>query len=259
MLKITKFWTVGLLSALSLTGCKMSTLNSELPSPEVAVTPAALPTTVKPYPQIESALTCIKDSGALRGVTFVVGSFADSTGKINAVATGATGNFLPQGGSASFITDALRKSGASVISTYFGAPARKLPARYAINGIFNSLDFGTPVKGDVRIAGIGPTIGVGWAQLTLSIQLDRAATRLNRQMSMIQRPVRYKQIGVGSGRVFDSTLVTGNLAFQNQQRLQFEALNGPIALGVVDVIMKEFPRSTGHCRTQVANLLKEHG
>jgi hypothetical protein len=74
-------------------------------------------------------------------------------------------------------------------------------------------------------------------------------------MSMIQRPVRYRQIGVGSGRVFGSTLFTGNIAAQDQERLQFEALNGPIALGVADVIMKEFPAAANACRGMVADLL----
>jgi hypothetical protein len=37
--------------------------------------------------------------------------------------------------------------------------------------------------------------------------------------------------------------------------LQFEALNGPIALGVADVIMKEFPVAAKACRGIVADLL----
>ena len=81
------------------------------------------------------------------------------------------------------------------------------------------------------------------------------ATRLNRQMSMIQRPVRYAQLGVGVGKTFDSTLVTGNIVVQNQERLQFEALNGPIALGVADVVMKEFSRARRECGGIVADLL----
>jgi len=187
----------------------------------------------------------------------VVGSFADSTGKINATAQGATGAFVPQGGSAAYITDAIAKAGGHVISTYFGPPTRKIPASYAINGIFNSLDFGDPFAADVRLAGIGPTANIGWAQLSLSIQLDAADTRLNRQMSMIQRPVRYSQLGVGTGRDFSGTLVTGNVAFQNQERLQLEALNGPIALGVADVLMKEFPAAGAHCRSIVAELFRK--
>ena len=74
-------------------------------------------------------------------------------------------------------------------------------------------------------------------------------------MSMIQRPVRYAQLGVGAGKTFDSTLVTGNIVMQNQERLQFEALNGPIALGVADVVMKEFSRARRQCGHLVADLL----
>jgi hypothetical protein len=185
----------------------------------------------------------------------VVGPFADSTGKINAVAQGATGNFVPQGGSASYVTDALTKAGAQVVSTYFGAPTRAVPAQYAINGIFNSLDFGTSAQTDVRVGGVGPTMELGWAQLSLSIQLDEVATRVNRQMSMIQRPVRYTQLGASIGKTFDTTLVTGSANLQNQERLQLEALNGPIALGVADVVMKEYPRARAACLERIADLL----
>lgn len=225
------------------------------PRPEVEVTPAAPPSIVQPYPRIENALLCIRRSGVLAGSTFVVGPFADSTGKINTGVPGATGNFIPQGGSAAYITDALSKAGGRVVSTYFGAPTRKVPAQYAINGIFNSLDFGAPAQADVRVMGIGPTFNKGWAQLSLTIQLDEVATRVNRQISMIQRPVRYTQVGVGMGHDFKGTLVTGNAMIQNQERLQLEALNGPIALGVADIVMKEFPSARRQCGALVSDLL----
>jgi hypothetical protein len=222
---------------------------------KVPVTKSSMPSSVQPYPRIEATLQCIRYTGVLAGKTFVVGPFADSTGKINSVAIGSTGNFIPQGGSASYITDALAKSGANVVSTYFGPPTKAVPAQYAINGIFNSLDFGTLTNVDVRISGIGPTMELGWAQLSLSIQLDEVATRLNRQMSQIQRPVRYTQLGATVGKTFGDTLVTGAANIQNQERLQLEALNGPIALGVADVIMKEFPRAQRECMGYIADLL----
>ncbi|MFM6986082.1 MAG: hypothetical protein ACKOXQ_05610 [Hydrogenophaga sp.] len=227
--------------------------------PEVAVTPAVLPSVIQPYPRINDVLRCINKTRALEGKTFVVGPFADSTGKINSVAAGATGAFVPQGGSASYITDAIQKAGGRVISTYFGAPAINAPAQYMLNGIFNSLDFGTEISVDLRVAGLGPMVAQGWAQLTLSIQLDEAGTRLNRQMSMVQRPVRFSLLGMGVGRVMGDTLVTGSLSSQNQERLQFEALNGPIALGVVDVLMKEFPVAANACGSTVADLLSPAG
>jgi hypothetical protein len=245
---------IALLSVLILSGCA-NDLGGTDEKGFVPVTQAPLPSVVQPSPRIDQALYCIRQTGVLRNRTFVVGAFADSTGKLNAVAPGSTGNFIPQGGSASYITDALTKAGARVVSTYFGQPTEKVPAQYAINGIFNSLDFGAPFAADVRVNGIGPTAATGWAQLSLTIQLDEVATRVNRQMSMIQRPVRYAQLGVGVGKTFGTTLVTGSVVFQDQERLQFEALNGPIALGVVDVVMKEFSRARSRCGGIVTDLL----
>ena len=40
-----------------------------------------------------------------------------------------------------------------------------------------------------------------------------------------------------------------------QERLQFEALNGPIALGVIDVVTREFPQARQACRSGVEDLL----
>lgn len=245
------------LTSIGVSGC-MATSHFDPNSPPKAVdvSQSSLPTVVQPYPRIERVLSCIRETRILRKRVFIVGSFADSTGKINAVANGATGNFVPQGGSASYITDAIRKAGGNVISTYFGAPERQKKAHYAINGIFNSLDFNAPMSADFRVSGIGPVAGSGWAQLTLSIQLDQAQTRLNHQMSMIQRPVKFHQAGVGIGHDFNSLLVTGTIVFRDQERLQFEALNGPIALGVADVLMKEFPKAAKRCRGIVADLLE---
>lgn len=222
---------------------------------EVPVTKAPLPSVVQPSPRIDRTLACIRQTGAVNGRTFVVGPFADSTGKLNQVGSGSTGAYVPQGGSAAYITDAISKAGGRVVSAYFGPPAMLAPAQYMVNGIFNSLDFGNPFQADLRVAGIGPTASVGWAQLSLTVQLDEAGTRLNRQMGMIQRPVRFTQLGVGAGHDFNGTLVTGNMAAQNQERLQFEAINGPIALGVADVLMKEFPAARKQCRGIIADLL----
>ena len=49
--------------------------------------------------------------------------------------------------------------------------------------------------------------------------------------------------------------MTGSANMQNQERLQLEALNGPIALGIADVIMKEFPRARHDCLERIADLL----
>lgn len=238
-----------------LSGCATKSDVSKAERRDLNITTASLPTVIKPYTRIENTLACIKQHGFLHRVTFVVGPFADSTGKINATAAGSTGNFLPQGGSAAYITDAISKAGGRVVSTYFGKPRKAVSSQYAINGIFNSLDFGTKYKADVRVGGVGPTVTSAWAQLSLTIQLDEVSTYVNRQVSMIQRPVRYSAIGVGIGRTVGSELVTGNVNFESQERLQFEALNGPIALGVADVILKEFPHAREACGSNIEDLV----
>ena len=200
------------------------------------------PRRVEPDAAITTALQCIRATGVLRHVVIGVGPWVDSTGKGNSVANGATGAFLPQAGTASFVTDTLRQMGASPLVMYFGAAERKVPARFVINGIFNSLDFGSVVDADLRVAGVGPTAQTGWAQLTLTIQMDAAATRLNKQTAVLVRSVRYSQFGASVGAVWGRDLVSGGVQVHDQQKLQFEAVNGPIATGVIDVVTREYPQ-----------------
>jgi uncharacterized lipoprotein YajG len=62
--------------SLVLAGCATTSkteaeLGSEATDP--IVTNAAAPTVVKPYRKIEDLLACINDTGALHGLTFVIG------------------------------------------------------------------------------------------------------------------------------------------------------------------------------------------
>ena len=186
----------------------------------------------------------------------MIGPWVDSTGKSNASAIGATGAFLPQAGTATFVTDTIRRAGGKAPVKYFGAAPRKIRADYIINGIFNSLDFGEDARSDIQGIGLGPRSRHGWAQLTLSVQLDAASTRLNRQMSVVTRTVRYSSLGGSVGRVWGRALVTGVATVSHQQRLQFEAVNGPIALAVMDVLLKEFP-AAADCRKYLVSPIVE--
>ena len=214
---------------------------SSLPGTSRTATSADAPKLVEVDPATDKVLTCIRNSGQLRDVVIGVGPWVDSTGKGNSVANGATGLFLPQAGTASFVTDTLRRMGAKPLVMYFGAAEKRVKARFVINGIFNALDFGSGIDVDVRIFGIGPTAQAGWAQLTMTVQMDEAATRLNRQTAVVSRAVRFSQLGATSGKTFGAALVTGGVQVQDQQRLQFESINGPIAAGVIEVASREFP------------------
>jgi hypothetical protein len=210
------------------------------------------PTIIEQSPEIASQLMCIRDSGALRGKVFVVGPWVDATGKYNAVAAGATGSFLPQAGSANAVVSALHDAGATVVTGYFGAPAKPIHADYVLNGIFTSLDFGTNAAADVQVSGLGPNIEFGWADVSLSLQMDDADTRLNRQISKVRQTLRYSMIGATVGKTWGGTLVTGGAAISDQQRLQFEAIHKPIAFAVVDVLSKQFP-GAAWCRVGVTH------
>ena len=234
--------------------CASTDMIDQQPMPYTA-SPAASAKQVSLSPAIDQGLSCIKSTGVLRRVVFGVGPWVDSTGKINAVAQGATGAFLPQAGTASFVTHAIKKAGGQVLVQYFGPAEVKRRARYAVNGIFNSLDFGTHLDADVRVAGVGPTALTGWAQLTLTVQLDSASTRMNRQTAVLTRAVRYTKMGVTAGKIWGDVLVTGGVKFHDQQRLQFESINGPIAMGVIEVIAREFP-SVRHCRNGLVTKYK---
>ena len=112
------------------------------------------------------------------------------------------------------------------------------------------------MRADIQVMGLGPRSRLGWAQLTLSVQLDAASTRLNRQMSVVTRTARYSNLGVSVGRVWGRTLVTGIASLSHQERLQFEAINGPIALAVIDVLLKEFP-AVARCRKYLVSPVSE--
>lgn len=244
--------------ALALGGC--GTLKIQSPDTGAPVTTAANPTSVKILPDAERALACIRESGAVRNVKFKVGATVDSTGRINAVAPGSIGALLPNGGSSVYVVDAIRNAGGQAFVGYLGPAPVNVATDFTIHAIFNALDFSKPVTADVRVAGIGPIADHGVAMLSQSIQMDHSATLQNAQVSLLERNVRYTRLGVGVGSTFNgTTLVTGEATIGNQERLQFEALNGPIALGVADAIVKQFPAARARCGAMIATILKQDG
>ncbi len=146
------------ISAMSLSGCaSMDEKRMQLQGESTA----ARPESVRPSTGIEKSLRCIRETGKLRKVIFAIGPWVDSTGKSNASAIGATGAFLPQAGTVTFVTDTIRGAGGKALVKYFGAAPRNIRADYIINGIFNSLDFGEDVRTDIQVMGLGPRSRLG--------------------------------------------------------------------------------------------------
>jgi outer membrane lipoprotein SlyB len=103
------------ISAISLSGCaSMDEKRMQLQGESTA----ARPESVRPSTGIEKTLRCIRETGRLRKVIFAIGPWVDSTGKSNASAVGA---FLPQAGTATFVTDTIRRTGGKALVKYFGA------------------------------------------------------------------------------------------------------------------------------------------
>ena len=243
------------------------------------VTKAVPPRASAPDPRIVAALGCIRESGALRHIKIAVAIHADGTGKYNHIADGATGNYLPQGTTATYASDAVLLAGARAYNYYelnteramrafAGADAQKALAdeedatmpRYVLSTSFTALDFLGGFDVDVQGAGAGPYWTNRGATVEAVADIYQPGSRHILNMSSIQRYVAFRQGGVTVNRWFNAnpnSLVTGGVLYSDQQRLQ-EATRDVVALSVADVL-SQFRRVPTYCRQQVVELLDGQG
>lgn len=260
----------GGLALVSLSACTQGTVDPRFP---VSTTPK-LPTASTIAGPIAEALNCVKQSGALNGTNIAVAIHADGTGKGNASADGATGNFLPQGTTAVYASQAVMMAGANAYNYYelnteramrtFASPnggQRELTREedaalppYVLSTSFTALDFIGGPDIDVRVAGVGPHYLGRGAAVEATAEIYEPGSRAIRDISAVHRYVAFKEIGVNTGAYVGGTLVTGGVAFSDQQRLQ-EATRDTVALSVADVLTKLRPVPPA-CRGQVDTLLK---
>jgi hypothetical protein len=243
------------------------------------VTKAVPPRASAPSPSIVAALSCIKDSGALRNTKIAVAIHADGTGKYNHIADGATGNYLPQGTTATYASDAVLMAGARAYNYYelnteramrafAGADEQKILSdkqdatlpNYILSTSFTALDFIGGPDVDVQIAGIGPYLTARGASVEAVAEIYQPGNRAILKMSSIQRYVAFRQAGMTVNKFFgggSGTLVTGGALYSDQQRLQ-EATRDVVALSVADVLSR-FHRVPTDCRSMVETLLAGGG
>jgi hypothetical protein len=240
------------------------------------VTKAVPPRSSAPDPRIVAALACIRESGALRNTKIAVAIHADGTGKYNHIADGATGNYLPQGTTAVFASDAVLLAGARAYNYYelnteramrafAGADEQKALAdqqdatlpHYVLSTSFTALDFLGGADIDVQVAGVGPYWTNRGATVEAVAEIYEPGSRAIIKMSSIQRFVAFRQGGATVGKFFgpssNPTLVTGGALYSDQQRLQ-EATRDVVALSVADVL-SQFRRVPRNCRAEVDGLL----
>jgi hypothetical protein len=276
--------------AVMLGGCAGSGFNHSL-SPRdsghkmadgMPVTRAALPKEVEQYAAVESALQCVANTGELRGLNVAVGQWIDDTGK-KTIGPGGTSDLLPSAWS--ILLESYSKMGATTLditpvgrgiednvrSVLGQAPDVKtvLPPRARLliaGGTWRSLDLNQTVAADMRVAGWGPTGNYSQAQLTMMTSLTVPGQRAVVAIQGLQRTVKYTSLGVGVGAVTGNTLVTGNVTVSNQERLQFEALNGPVALAAASNVVNArypyprdhlymFPRAHAACGAYIASII----
>lgn len=267
-----KFVLFALLSG-TLVGCGSVMIDPI--DPYVPVTNPVAPRASAPSAPIMHALACIHDSRALRGARIAVAIHADGTGKSNFIAEGSTGNFLPQGTTAVFASQAVMFAGGRAYNYYelnteramraFAGPetqkglAEKQDAvlpHYILSTSFTALDFIGGPEVDIRVGGIGPRYVGRGAALEAVAEVYQPGNRAILKMSSVQRYVAFREAGIGVSKFLgggSGTLVTGAAQYTDQQRLQ-EATRDVVALTVADVL-SQFPRVPGVCRAEVATLL----
>lgn len=269
--KKTRFVLVWLAATVMLTGCAAS-----LPVAEMPVSEPPRPKESRVAADIESALSCIRESGALRGRRFAIALHADGTGRTAQGFEGATGSFLPQGTSAIWATQAVMLAGGTAQNFYelnteralrqFGgdAVAEVLQARqqaqmpdFIIATAFTALDFLAGPSVDLRVDGIGPAGIARGVSMEVSAEIYRAGDRTTLALSSVNRQVLYREIGFGVGRFFGGgagRLVTGAASSADQQRLQVAARDA-VALSTAGVLAM-VPSVPEECRLAVDALLQ---
>lgn len=259
--------------ALSLGACATGPFT---PQSEVlqAATTRSVP--VKGIQEVSAALACIQQSGTYRTLRAAVSPWADGTGKANfAAAGGPNGHFLPQGTTASFVTNALRRAGVMVQDFYsmgaeqnlrsLGTPRLQLALasltdrnepHLMVNGSWLSLDFNDSAEVNLQFAGIGPIVNQRGAQISMAIEIVKPGSRLVVGQSLIKRNVYSTTLGGSVGRVFGPNLVTGEARATAQQAIQLESAEYMVALGVAEALVQN-PAAPERCRRMVQQLLSE--
>lgn len=226
-----------------------------------------------PSQPIVEALSCIADSKALAKTRFAIAVHSDGTGKTNYVSEGSTGAFLPQGTTASYVSEsvllagglpqnyyelntemAIRKFGTNEMNLALATMQTKAPPDYVLSTSFTALDFlGGPTM-DVHYDGMGPEYAARGASLEMMAEIYRPGDRTIVAMSSMNRRIYYQEAGFTINKFFSSMLVTGGVTYSDQQRLQ-EGTRDTVALSIADILSR-FDKVPAECRNKVVDIMK---
>ena len=226
-----------------------------------------------PSQPIVEALSCISRSKALAKTRFAIAVHSDGTGKTNYVSEGSTGAFLPQGTTASYVSEsvllaggmpqnyyelntemAIRKFGTNEMNEALARMQTKAPPDYVLSTSFTALDFlGGPTL-DVHYNGMGPEFAARGASLEVMAEIYRPGDRTIVAMSSMNRRVYYQEAGFTINKFFSNILVTGGATYTDQQRLQ-EGTRDTVALSIADIVSR-FDKVPLQCRKMVENIME---
>ena len=226
-----------------------------------------------PSQPIVEALSCISQSKALAKTRFAIAVHSDGTGKTNYVSEGSTGAFLPQGTTASYVSEsvllaggqpqnyyelntemAIRKFGTNEMNLALAKMQTQSPPDYVLSTAFTALDFlGGPTL-DVHYNGLGPEYASRGASLEMMAEIYRPGDRTIVAMSSMNRRVYYQEAGFTIDKFFSTVLVTGGVTYSDQQRLQ-EGTRDTVALSIADILSR-FDKVPTECRQKVVNIME---
>lgn len=260
----TKLLTLAIVGLSSLSGCaSRGVYVSESPAPEAS----------GPSQPIVEALSCIGQSKALAKTRFAIAVHSDGTGKTNYVSEGSTGAFLPQGTTASYVSEsvllaggvpqnyyelntemAIRKFGTNEMNLALAKMQTQTPPDYVLSTAFTALDFlGGPTL-DAHYDGMGPEYAARGAALEMMAEIYRPGDRTIVAMSAMNRRVYYQETGFTINKFFSSVLVTGGVSYSDQQRLQ-EGTRDTVALSIADILSR-FDKVPSECRQKVVKIME---
>jgi curli biogenesis system outer membrane secretion channel CsgG len=192
----------------------------------------------------DEALACL-NGRIQRRLVFSVGAVVDQTGK-ESFTDGGVGKFITQG-AGDMIQSALFKAGTTVVNRRdprvmtveaewrIRDTSRQVPSNFYITGSINSLDFIPGSGAEVEVAGIGPR----YRQNRLLIGMDLAMTDANTGVIVanvpLQKQIFASEAGIGLGRFFSETLVSGDIGGREREAIHF-ALRQMVNLATFELL-----------------------
>lgn len=208
----------------------------------------------------DEALSCL-DGRISPSIVFAVGAILDQTGK-ESFTDGGVGKFVTQG-AGDMVQSALFKAGATLVNrrdprittteAEWGIRniATVVPTNFYITGSINSLDFIPGSGAEVNVAGVGPRYRQNRMLVGLDLAMTNAATGQIVANVPLQKQIFQSEAGIGLGRFFGDTLISGDIGGREREALNF-ALRQMLNLATFELLTQLMSAENfAECRSHV--------